>query len=64
MNDPRVSYEQHLEFLRMVCSGATMELAGFVDAEYVRQPSLPDEPRYMQGFRDGKAKIETQQVTA
>jgi hypothetical protein len=32
MNDPRVSYEQHLEFLRTVCAGATMELSGFVPA--------------------------------
>ncbi len=58
------TYDQHLEFLRTCASGAGYELAGFVDAMFLEKPALPEEPRYVRGFDDGKAKLEQGKVAA
>lgn len=64
MNDPRVSYEQHYRFLTMVAAGAGEELAGFLDAKDLERPAMPEHPRYVQGFNDGKAKLMQEKAVA
>lgn len=59
-----VTYEQHKEFLYMVKDGAINELNGFLDASRYSYPVLSSNPRYMQGWNDGKAKLIQDQATA
>lgn len=59
-----VTYDKHKNFLYAVSHGASDELHGFLDASRYDDPVLPRNPRYMQGFTDGKAKLIQDQANA
>lgn len=64
-----VTYEQHKEFLEAVLAGAEVELMGFVDARDNPKAARMFEhaslsARYRQGYMDGKAMLEIQQVSS
>ena len=69
MNDPRVSYEEHRDFLSNEAGLMDAELSGFMDARLFDAPrkvyrSVQFQDRYNKGFRDGKAKMMQDEVTA
>ena len=66
MNDPRVSYEEHLEFLERQIIGAIAEKYGFVDAKTGFRMKNHDSgeaaKRYEKGLADGLAKLMQEQA--